>query len=217
MSQRGSKGLAPRRRGGRGVLKRLVDLLGSAAGLIIFSPFMLYAACKIYKEDGRPVFYNRRRAGLGGRPFMLYKFRTMTNERDARGNLLPDARRITKFGAKLRGSSIDELPQLLNVFRGEMSLVGPRPLPLEYVPLYGREQRRRLDVPQGITGWAQVNGRNALSWEERFALDLWYVENRSLPLDLKILLMTAAKVLRREGISAEGEATMPRFKGEKHI
>lgn len=198
----------------RKLIKRAIDLFGSASGLLLFSPLLLYAAYKIYRTEGPPVFYNRLRAGEGGKPFKLYKFRTMTDARDERGELLPDAERITAIGAKIRGSSVDELPQLLNVLKGEMSLVGPRPLLLEYVPLYDSEQRKRLTVPQGITGWAQINGRNDTTWEERFANDVWYVENWSLPLDLKILLNTAAKVLRREGISAKDEATMPRFTGE---
>lgn len=194
-------------------LKRITDVLGAIICLIVFSPVMLYTAYKIYKESGAPVFYNRLRAGRSGVPFKLYKFRTMTDERDAQGNLLPDAERITAIGAKIRGSSLDELPQLLNVLKGEMSFVGPRPLLLEYVPLYSAEQKKRLSVPQGITGWAQINGRNSTTWEERFACDVWYVKNRSFALDMKILWVTAVKVLKREGISAEGEATMPRFKG----
>lgn len=196
-------------------LKRALDILGASAGLILFSPLMLYTAYKIRKESGSPVFYCQTRAGRDGRLFKLYKFRTMTDARAERGNLLPDAERITAVGAKIRGSSLDELPQLLNVLKGEMSLVGPRPLLPEYVPLYSEEQRKRLSVPQGITGWAQINGRNATTWEERFAHDIWYAENRSLALDLKILLMTVSKVLKREGISAEGEATMPRFEGNR--
>lgn len=198
-----------------GFVKRVIDLLGSAAGLLLFSPLMAYTAYKIYRASGSPVFYCQMRAGLDGKPFKLYKFRTMNEARDSGGKLLPDAQRITSVGAAIRGSSLDELPQLLNVLKGEMSLVGPRPLLLDYVPLYSPEQKRRLTVPQGITGWAQINGRNAVSWSERFAHDVWYVENRSLGLDLKILLATVVKVLRREGISAEGEITMPRFEGDK--
>lgn len=195
------------------LLKRALDVICASACLVLFSPLMLYTAYKIYKESGSPIFYNRLRAGQDGKLFKLYKFRTMTDERDEQGNLLPDAERITAAGAKIRGSSLDELPQLLNVIRGEMSLVGPRPLLPEYVPLYSAEQRKRLSVPQGITGWAQINGRNATTWDKRFANDVWYVENRSLALDMKILWVTARKVLKREGISAEGEATMPRFEG----
>lgn len=164
---------------------------------------------------GRPVFYNRDRAGLDGKPFKLYKFRTMTDARDSSGKLLPDAERLTPIGIKIRNSSIDELPQLLNILKGEMSIVGPRPLLLEYVPLYNKEQRRRLSVPQGITGWAQIHGRNELSWEDKFKNDVWYVDNWSFILDLKIIFMTVKKVLRHEGISAEGEATMQKFMGSK--
>lgn len=198
-----------------GFLKRVLDVASALVCLLLFSPLIMYTAYKIYAESGSPVFYNRARAGLGGKPFKLYKFRTMAETRDKHGELLPDAERITAVGAKIRRSSLDELPQLLNVLKGEMSLVGPRPLLLEYVPLYDAEQRKRLSVPQGITGWAQINGRNATTWEERFANDVWYVEHWSLALDLKILWLTVSKVLNRDGISAEGEATMPRFEAGK--
>ena len=194
-------------------LKRALDICGAATGLIIFSPVLLWTAYRINKEMGRPIFYNRERAGEGGKPFKLYKFRTMTDARDQNGNLLPDAERITPIGQKIRSSSRDELPQLLNVLLGDMSLVGPRPLLLDYVPLYSEEQRKRLDVPQGITGWAQIHGRNATTWEERFKNDVWYADNWSFWLDIKIILATVSKVLKHEGISAEGEATMPRFTG----
>lgn len=194
-------------------LKRITDICGAAAGLLLFSPILLYTAYRISQEMGRPVFFNRLRAGKKGEPFKLYKFRTMTDEKDNNGDLLPDEKRLTELGKKIRSSSTDELPQLLNVLKGEMSLVGPRPLLLEYVPLYDKEQKRRLDVPQGITGWAQINGRNAISWEEKFRNDVWYVDNWSFMLDMKIIIMTILKVLRHEGISAEGEATMPRFEG----
>lgn len=194
-------------------LKRVMDILGSGVGLIILSPVIFITAHKISKEMGRPVFYNSMRAGQNGEPFKFYKFRTMTDERDENGDLLPDGERLTEFGKKIRSSSIDELPQLWNVLKGDMSLVGPRPLLLDYVPLYDKDQKRRLDVPQGITGWAQINGRNSLTWEEKFANDLWYVDNWSFWLDIKILLMTVLKVIKHEGISAEGEATMPRFEG----
>ena len=167
--------------------------------------------CKL----GSPVLFRQVRPGLYGRPFMMVKFRTMTDERGADGALLPDAQRLTAFGHFLRASSLDELPELWNVLRGEMSLVGPRPLLMEYLPLYSPAQARRHDVRPGITGWAQVNGRNAVSWDERFALDVWYVEHCSLWLDLRILWLTVRKVLVREGISAQGEATMPRFTGNK--
>ena len=195
------------------LLKRAFDICGATAGLIIFSPVLLWTAYRINKEMGRPIFYNRERAGEGGKPFKLYKFRTMTDARDKNGNLLPDAERITPIGQKIRSSSRDELPQLLNVLCGDMSLVGPRPLLLDYVPLYSEEQRRRLDVPQGITGWAQIHGRNATTWEERFRNDVWYADNWSIWLDIKIILATVIKVFKHEGISADGEATMPRFTG----
>ena len=194
-------------------LKRVIDILGRGAGLIILSPVILITAHKISKEMGKPVFFNRLRAGQNGKPFNFYKFRTMTDAKDKEGNLLPDGERLTELGKKIRSSSIDELPQLWNVLKGDMSLVGPRPLWLDYVPLYSPEQKRRLDVPQGITGWAQINGRNSLTWEQKFKNDVWYVDNWSLWLDIKILFITVLKVLKHEGISAEGEATMPRFEG----
>ncbi|WP_455596511.1 sugar transferase [Cloacibacillus porcorum] len=195
------------------ILKRIFDLSGAAIGILVFSPILLWTAYKITREMGRPVFFNRKRAGKEGKPFKLYKFRTMTDAKDKNGELLPDAERLTPLGQKIRSSSIDELPQLINVLKGEMSLVGPRPLLLEYVPLYDKDQKRRLDVPQGITGWAQINGRNAITWEEKFKNDIWYIDNWSFLLDMKIILMTIQKVLKHEGISAEGEATMPRFEG----
>ena len=195
------------------LLKRAFDICGAITGLIIFSPVLLWTAYRINKEMGRPIFYNRERAGEGGKPFKLYKFRTMTDARAPNGNLLPDAERITPIGQKIRSSSRDELPQLLNVLRGDMSLVGPRPLLLDYVPLYSKKQKRRLEVPQGITGWAQTHGRNATTWEERFRNDVWYVDNWSFWLDIKIIFATVGKVLKHEGISADGEATMPRFTG----
>ena len=193
-------------------LKRTMDILGSGAGLILLSPVILITAHKISKEMGFPVFYNSMRAGQNGEPFKLYKFRTMTDARDQHGDLLPDGERLTELGKKIRSSSLDELPQLYNVLRGDISLVGPRPLLLDYVPLYSLEQKRRLDVPQGITGWAQINGRNSITWEQKFKNDVWYVDNWSLWLDIKILFITVIKVLKHEGISAEGEATMPKFK-----
>ena len=195
------------------MLKRLTDLLGASLGLILLSPVLLLLTCLIRRRMGPPALFSQPRAGLRGRPFRLYKFRSMTDERDEAGELLPDAERLTPFGLFLRRTSLDELPQLWNVLRGAMSLVGPRPLLLEYVPLYDERQRKRLAVKPGITGWAQINGRNALSWEEKFELDVWYVEHRTFWLDVKILAATAWKVLRREGISAPGEATMPPFRG----
>lgn len=196
-------------------LKRLLDLLGASFGLIAFGPLMLYLAFRVWREMGSPVLFRQVRPGLHGKPFVMYKFRTMTDERDAEGKLLPDEKRLTPLGRFLREHSLDELPEFINVLKGEMSLVGPRPLLMEYLERYTPEQARRHEVKPGITGWAQVNGRNALSWEEKFKLDVWYVDNWSLLLDIKILLMTLVKVLRREGISAEGHATMPEFKGNK--
>lgn len=196
-------------------MKRLFDLLLSFGLLLALAlPLLLLwglVRCKL----GSPVLFRQIRPGQHGRPFMMVKFRTMTDERGADGELLPDAQRLTSFGRFLRASSLDELPELWNVLRGEMSLVGPRPLLMEYLPLYSPEQARRHEVRPGITGWAQVNGRNALSWEERFKLDIWYVDHRSLWLDLRILWLTVRKVIVREGISAQGEATMPRFTGNK--
>jgi len=190
-------------------MKRVFDLCASAIGLIVLAPLMMLLAWKIWRDMGWPILFRQTRPGLHGKPFKLIKFRTMTT------NDLPDAERITSLGKSLRATSLDELPELWNVLKGDMSLVGPRPLLMEYLPLYSAQQARRMDVRPGITGWAQINGRNALSWEAKFALDLWYVDNRSFTLDIKILLRTIRKVLARDGITAEGEATMPRFKGTK--
>lgn len=196
-------------------MKRLFDLLLSFGLLLALAlPLLLLWGLVRYKL-GSPVLFRQVRPGLHGRPFMMVKFRTMTDERGTDGEMLPDAQRLTPFGRFLRATSLDELPELWNVLRGEMSLVGPRPLLMEYLPLYSPEQARRHEVRPGITGWAQVNGRNALSWEERFKLDIWYVDHRSLWLDLRILWLTVRKVIVREGISAQGEATMPRFTGNK--
>jgi len=197
------------------VLKRALDLAGSAVALVLFAPLMLYIAWRVQKELGKPVLFRQVRPGLNGKHFVMYKFRTMTEERDAEGRLLPDEKRLTPFGRFLREYSLDELPEFFNVLRGEMSLVGPRPLLMEYLDRYTPEQARRHEVKPGITGWAQVNGRNALSWEEKFKLDAWYVDNWTIWLDLKILWLTLVKVLRREGISAHGHATMPEFKGSE--
>lgn len=188
-----------------------MDVVGAAAGLLLLAPFLLAAAVAVRCSLGTPVLFRQVRAGLGGRPFELLKFRTMTDARDADGALRPDAERLTRFGDWLRRTSLDELPELINVLRGDMSLVGPRPLLPDYLPHYSANQARRHEVRPGITGWAAVHGRNATSWERRLALDVWYVDHWSLGLDLKILLMTVIKVLKREGISAEGHATMPRF------
>ncbi|MDT0636358.1 sugar transferase [Spectribacter hydrogenoxidans] len=190
-----------------------MDVLGAFIALILLSPVILMIAIGLLARHGRPMLFAQIRPGLHGQPFRMLKFRTMNDERGADGELLPDADRLTRFGAFLRSTSLDELPELWNVLRGDMSLVGPRPLLMEYLPLYTPEQARRHEVRPGITGWAQVNGRNALSWEEKFALDVWYVDNQSFWLDLKILWLTLWRVLKRDGISAEGEATMPRFTG----
>ncbi len=193
--------------------KRALDLMGAAAGLVILGPALCVLAAAVRASMGRPVFFRQVRPGLHGRPFQLLKLRTMLDLQDPEGNALPDHQRLTRLGRLLRATSLDELPELWNVLRGDMSLVGPRPLLMEYLGRYTPDQARRHEVKPGITGWAQVNGRNALSWEERFELDVWYVDNRSLWLDLRILALTALKVLRREGVSAEGHATMPKFTG----
>lgn len=195
------------------VVKRMFDIIASCILLVLFSPVMALTACLIYLTMGSPVLFRQQRPGLYGQPFTLVKFRTMTDARDKTGNLLPDEMRLTRLGALLRSTSLDELPQLFNVLKGEMSLVGPRPLKMEYLSLYTPRQARRHEVLPGITGWAQVNGRNSLSWEEKFELDVWYVDNQSFWLDLKILFLTVVKVLKREGISAEGHVTMPKFTG----
>ncbi|WP_374343899.1 sugar transferase [Azonexus sp.] len=196
-------------------MKRFSDLILSILALLVLGLPLLYLAWLVRRRLGSPVFFRQTRPGLGGRPFQMIKFRTMTDERDAAGSLLPDAVRLTPFGRFLRAASLDELPELINILKGDMSLVGPRPLLMEYLPLYNARQAKRHDVRPGLTGWAQINGRNALSWEEKFELDVWYVENRSFWLDLKIIFLTIKKVLVREGISAVGEATMSRFMGTK--
>jgi lipopolysaccharide/colanic/teichoic acid biosynthesis glycosyltransferase len=198
-------------------VKRLFDLLFSALGLLLLAVPLAVLAWQVRRKLGSPVLFTQVRPGLHGKPFRMVKFRTMTDERDASGDLLPDALRLTPFGRFLRASSLDELPELWNVLRGEMSLVGPRPLLMEYLPLYSPEQARRHAVRPGITGWAQVNGRNAISWADKFALDVWYVDHRSLWLDVRILWLTVCKVLVRDGISAAGEATMPAFTGSKPV
>ncbi|REJ13331.1 MAG: sugar transferase [Paenibacillaceae bacterium] len=194
-------------------MKRGFDLAAAAVLLIVLSPVMAVAALLVRIKLGRPVLFRQVRPGLHEKPFVLYKFRTMADLRDESGNLLPDAERLTPFGRKLRTLSLDELPQLFNVLKGDLSLVGPRPLLMEYLPLYTDEQRQRHLVRPGITGWAQVNGRNAVSWEERFAMDVWYVHNRSMLLDLKILLLTFLRLLKPVGIHQPGRATMDRFTG----
>jgi sugar transferase EpsL len=194
--------------------KRAFDIFVAVLVLVLTAPLVLLIALLVRWRLGSPVLLRQMRPGLHGRPFTLYKFRSMTDERDASGNLLPDERRLTRFGRFLRASSLDELPELWNVLRGEMSLVGPRPLLMEYLPLYTPQQARRHEVRPGITGWAQVNGRNAISWQENFALDVWYVDNRGFRLDMKILALTLWKVLRREGISQQGHATREKFDGK---
>lgn len=193
--------------------KRLFDLLAAGLGLIVLLPVMLLLTLLVWVFLGAPALFRQTRPGYKGRPFVAYKFRTMTDRRGPDGSLLPDSERLTPFGRLLRSTSLDDLPQLFNVLRGEMSLVGPRPLLMKYLELYTSEQRRRHDVLPGITGWAQVNGRNALPWDERFRLDVWYVDHWSFWLDLKILLLTPWKVLRREGVSQPGHATADEFRG----
>jgi lipopolysaccharide/colanic/teichoic acid biosynthesis glycosyltransferase len=194
-------------------LKRTIDLVVAGLGLALVWPVLALTAVFVRLFLGTPVLFRQSRPGLGGRPFTIYKFRTMRDGYDEEGNLLPDVQRLTALGRFLRATSLDELPELWNVLRGDMSLVGPRPLLTEYLPLYSSEQARRHDVRPGITGWAQVNGRNALYWDEKFALDVWYVDNRSLLLDLRILALTVKKVLVREGISQRGHVTMEPFRG----
>ena len=195
--------------------KRLLDILGASFGLVILSPALFVVAILVRHQLGAPRLFRQIRPGKNGKPFEMIKFRTMRDTTDPNGHPLPDAARLTPLGKWLRSSSLDELPGLWNVLKGEMSLVGPRPLLMESLPLYTPEQARRHDVRPGVTGWAQVNGRNAISWEEKFALDTWYVDNRTIWLDFKIIWMTVKKVLIREGISAEGEVTMSKFTGEK--
>lgn len=195
------------------VLKRFFDLSVAIVLLLLLLPVLAAVAVAVRVSLGHPVLLRQPRPGWRGKPFVFYKFRTMTEAMDGNGNLLPDADRLTPFGRRLRATSLDELPQLFNVLRGDMSLVGPRPLLMEYLPLYTPEQMRRHEVRPGITGWAQVNGRNAISWEEKFALDVWYVDNRSFMLDLRILALTALRVLRPRGVNQPGVATMSKFTG----
>lgn len=194
-------------------MKRVFDVILAALALLLLGLPLLCLIWLVRNKLGKPVFFRQTRPGLHGEPFEMIKFRTMTDERGLNGLLLPDSVRLTSFGRFLRSSSLDELPELWNVLKGDMSLVGPRPLLMDYIPLYTFEQARRHEVRPGITGWAQVNGRNAISWEDKFKLDVWYVDNCGLWLDIKILLLTVRKVLLRDGISAPGDATMPVFKG----
>lgn len=195
--------------------KRAFDLMGAGLILVISSPIMVITSALVWRFYGRPVLFVQERPGLDAKIFKMYKFRTMIEERDESGQLLPDEKRITRFGSFLRNSSLDELPELFNVLKGEMSLVGPRPLLVEYLPLYSQEQARRHGVKPGVTGWAQVKGRNAIGWEEKFELDVWYVDNWTIWLDMKILWLTLVKVLKRSGVSAAEHATMPKFTGSK--
>ena len=197
------------------LMKRIFDFIAALLGLIVLAIPLLVLIIFIRKKIGSPVFFRQVRPGLKGRPFEMVKFRTMTDSKGADGQLLPDADRLTPFGRFLRSTSLDELPELWNVLKGDMSLVGPRPLLMEYLPLYTSEQARRHEARPGVTGWAQINGRNAISWEDKFSLDVWYVDNQSLWLDIKILWLTVKKVLVRDGISAVGEATMSKFTGNK--
>lgn len=197
------------------MFKRFIDISASLCALILLAPVMAIVAWNIRKKLGSPILFRQVRPGLDGKPFEMVKFRTMRDAVDADGNPLADSERMTPFGSFLRASSLDELPELWNVLKGDMSLVGPRPLLMEYLPLYSQEQSRRHETRPGVTGWAQVNGRNALGWDERFGLDVWYVDNQSFWLDLKIIFMTIKKVVVKEGISADGEATMSKFTGNK--
>lgn len=196
-------------------MKRAFDLVIALLALLLCAPLVALVAWQVHRKLGSPVLFRQVRPGLHGRPFEMIKFRTMRDAVDAAGKPLPDAERMTPFGSFLRATSLDELPELWNVLKGDMSLVGPRPLLMEYLSFYSREQARRHEVRPGITGWAQVNGRNAISWDDKFKLDVWYVDNQSLWLDTKILWLTVKKVLVRDGISAEGDSTMPKFTGGK--
>ncbi len=193
--------------------KRLFDLLTSALALIVLSPVLALTALLVRIQLGGPILFRQQRPGYKGRPFHIFKFRTMIDRFAPDGSLLPDAERLTRFGRVLRSTSLDELPELFNILRGEMSVVGPRPLLMEYLPLYSAEQARRHDIPPGLTGWAQVHGRNALSWQDKFRLDVWYVDHWSFWLDLKIIFLTLVKVFKREGITQEGRATAEKFTG----
>ena len=199
----------------KNIIKRTFDIFVSASLLIVLSPVILFLSFRINKHLGSPIIFKQRRPGLNNRIFNMIKFRSMRDAVDIKGNPLPDSERLTPFGQKLRNSSLDELPGLWNVLKGDMSLVGPRPLLVEYLPLYTTEQARRHNVKPGITGWAQVNGRNALSWENKFELDIWYVEHQTLWLDIKILFLTVKKVFSQADINADGEATMTKFEGYK--
>ena len=197
--------------------KRFFDVIGSLVAIIMLSPVLVVTAILVRKKLGSPVLFQQQRPGKDGKVFQMYKFRSMTEERDNKGELLPDEIRLTEFGKKLRSTSLDELPELFNILKGDMSFIGPRPLLVRYLPLYNERQKHRHDVKPGITGYAQVNGRNAISWEEKFEKDVWYVEHISLWTDIKILLKTIVVVLTREGISSETAVTMEEFKGNKEL
>ncbi|GAB1355348.1 sugar transferase [Erysipelotrichia bacterium] len=195
-------------------MKRIFDIVVTLLALLIFGPVILFMAILVRRRLGSPVFFRQIRPGMNGQPFEMLKFRTMLDARDAKGHLLPDEQRVTPFGQFLRSTSIDELPELINVLKGDMSLVGPRPLLMEYLPLYSEEQKRRHDVRPGITGWAQINGRNAISWQKKFELDVWYVDNQSFWLDFKILFLTFWKVVKRCDVNQEGKCTVEAFNGK---
>lgn len=197
--------------------KRVLDVLVAGAALLVLAPVLAVIALLVRVKLGPPVLFRQERAGLGGQPFVLYKFRTMADVQDASGVTLPDAERLPPFGAALRALSLDELPELWNVLRGEMSMVGPRPLPTAYLPRYTRDESRRHDVRPGLTGWAQINGRNAIGWDDRLAMDVWYVDHRSLRLDVRILVRTVGRVLSRSGITAEGQATMSELRPDPPV
>lgn len=197
------------------LIKRTLDILAASIALILLSPIYIIVARKVAKNLGTPVIFSQQRPGLHGEIFTMKKFRSMRDATDKNGNVLPDSERLTEFGIKLRNSSLDELPGLWSVLKGDMSLVGPRPLLVEYLPLYSEQQARRHNVKPGITGWAQVNGRNAISWQDKFSLDVWYVDNQSLWLDIKIIFLTIKKVFSQADINADGEATMSKFTGQQ--
>jgi len=197
----------------RHFIKRLFDIISSMAGLILISPLLAILAVLVRIKLGSPVLFCQQRPGLGGKAFVIYKFRTMTDQREASGNLLPDKQRLPAFGRFLRSTSFDELPELLNVLKGDMSIVGPRPLMMKYLDRYSPQQARRHEVKPGITGWAQINGRNTISWEDKFKLDVWYVDNRTFWLDMKIILKSIWMVIAKEGITQQGRATMDEFMG----
>ena len=199
----------------KNIIKPLLDKILSLILLIIFSPFIMIVALLIYLKMGKPIFFKQKRPGKDGKIFTIYKFRTMTNDKDKNGDLLPDHERLKGIGKIIRSLSLDELPQLFNVLKGDMSFIGPRPLLIEYLPLYNDRQKKRHDVKPGITGWAQINGRNAISWEQKFEYDVWYVEHQSFLLDMKIFWLTFLKVLKKEGVSQEGHVTMEKFKGNQ--